>query len=101
MGEVEEEEQPSRHDMPAFPSGKAEGEGRSQRRQHAPVREPDGPGPVEAPLPGCRRLILDGGEIRPLPGKGQQVLPADLIRIVFQQQGPGTAVHRHAQYSRQ
>lgn len=26
MGEVEEEEQPSRHDMPAFPSGKAEGE---------------------------------------------------------------------------
>lgn len=58
MGEVEEEEQPSRHDMPAFPSGKAEGEGRSQRRQHAPVREPDGPGPVEAPLPGCRRLIL-------------------------------------------
>ena len=28
MGEVEEEEQPSRHDMPAFPSGKAEGEGR-------------------------------------------------------------------------
>ena len=53
MGEVEEEEQPSRHDMPAFPSGKAEGEGRSQRRQHAPVREPDGPGPVEAPLRGA------------------------------------------------
>ena len=47
------------------------------------------------------RLILGGGEIRPLPGKGQQVLPSDLIRIVFQQQGPGTAVHRHAQYSRQ
>lgn len=44
MGEVEEEEQPSRHDMPAFPSGKAEGEGRAERRQHAPVREPDGPG---------------------------------------------------------
>ena len=66
----QEEEQPSRHDMPAFPSGKAEGEGRSQRRQHAPVREPDGPGPVEAPLPRCRRLILGGGEIRPLPGKG-------------------------------
>ena len=42
MGEVEEEEQAPRHDVPAFPSGKAESEGCGKRRQHAPVREPDG-----------------------------------------------------------
>ena len=58
MGEVEEEEQPSRHDMPAFPSGKAEGEGRAERRQHAPVREPDSLGPIKTPFPGGPRPLI-------------------------------------------
>ena len=71
MGEVEEEEQAPRYDVPAFPSGKAESEGCGKRRQHAPVREPEGLRPAEGPLPGGRGPILGGGEIRPLPGKGQ------------------------------